>query len=109
MDKPNGKSFASLVYDKLRKYKLPDLMDLMKNPIEKHTGKWKKLVKQHIEIYWEEAWIEEKQTKSTFEIPKLTIPTFWKLAPSLENSAKKQYGSKESGSKSEITDRNIYA
>jgi hypothetical protein len=37
-------------------YKLPDLMDLMKNPIEKH--KWKKLVKQHIEIYWEEAWIE---------------------------------------------------
>ena len=37
MDKPNGKSFASLVYDKLRKYKLPDLMDLMKNPIEKHT------------------------------------------------------------------------
>jgi hypothetical protein len=46
MDKPNGKSFASLVYDKLRKYKLPDLMDLMKNPIEKH--KWKKLVKQHI-------------------------------------------------------------
>jgi hypothetical protein len=35
MDKPNGKSFASLVYDKLRKYKLPDLMDLMKNPIEK--------------------------------------------------------------------------
>jgi hypothetical protein len=48
MDKPNGKSFVSLVYDKLRKYKLPDLMDLMKNPIEKHTGKWKKLVKQHI-------------------------------------------------------------
>jgi hypothetical protein len=46
MDKPNGKNFASLVYDKLRKYKLPDLMDLMKNPIEKH--KWKKLVKQHI-------------------------------------------------------------
>jgi hypothetical protein len=35
MDKPNGKSFASLVYDKVRKYKLPDLMDLMKNPIEK--------------------------------------------------------------------------
>ena len=44
-----------------------------------------------------------------FEIPKLTTPTFWKLAPSLENSAKKQHGSKESGSKSEITDRNIYA
>ena len=61
MDKPNGKSFASLIYDKLRKYKLPDLMDLMENPIEKH--KWKKLVKQHIEIYWEEAWIEEKQVK----------------------------------------------
>jgi hypothetical protein len=40
MDKPNGKSFASLVYDKLRKYKLPDLMDLMENPIEKH--KWKR-------------------------------------------------------------------
>jgi hypothetical protein len=39
MDKPNCKSFASLVYDKLRKYKLPDLMDLMENPIEKH--KWK--------------------------------------------------------------------
>ena len=35
--------------------------------------------------------------------------TFWKLAPSLENSAKKQHGSKESGSKSEITDRNVYA
>jgi hypothetical protein len=34
---------------------------------------------------------------------------FWKLAPSLENSAKKQHGSKESGSKSEITDRNVYA
>ena len=61
MDKPNGKCFASLVYDKLRKYKLPDLMDLMENPIEKHE--WKKLVKQHIEIYWEEAWIEEKQNK----------------------------------------------
>jgi hypothetical protein len=27
----------------------------------------------------------------------------------MENSAKKQHGSKESGSKSEITDRNIYA
>jgi hypothetical protein len=39
MDKPNGKSFASLLYDKLRKYKLPDLMDLMENPIKKH--KWK--------------------------------------------------------------------
>ena len=49
------------VYDKLRKYKLPDLMDLMEYPIEKH--KWKKLVKQHIEIYWEEAWIEEKQSQ----------------------------------------------
>jgi hypothetical protein len=43
------------------------------------------------------------------EIPKLTTPTFLKLAPSLENSAKKQHGSKESGSKSEITDRNVYA
>jgi hypothetical protein len=51
MDKPNGKSFASLVYDKLRKYKLPDLMDLMENPIEKQI--WKKLIKQQIEIYWE--------------------------------------------------------
>ena len=104
MDKPNGKSFASLVNDKLRKYKLPDLMDLMENPIEKH--KWKKLVKQHIEIYWEEAWIEEKQVN--FEIPKLATSTFWKLAPSLENSAKKQHGRKESGSKNEITDRNVY-
>ena len=65
MDKPNGKSFASLVYDKLRKYKLPDLMDLMENPIEKQI--WKKLIKQQIEIYWEEAWIEEKQTKSTLK------------------------------------------
>ena len=46
-----------------------------------------------------------KTNKVNFEIPKLTIPTFWKLAPSLENSAKKQHGSKESGSKSEITDR----
>jgi hypothetical protein len=36
MDKPNGKSFASLVYDKLRKYKLPDLMDLMENPSMVH-------------------------------------------------------------------------
>ena len=76
MDKPNDKSFASLVYDKLRKYKLPDLMDLMKNPIEKHTGKWKKLVKQHIEIYWEEAWIEEKQTKSTLKFLHLQHPLF---------------------------------
>ena len=33
MDKPNGKGFASLVYDNLRKYKLPDLMDLIENPI----------------------------------------------------------------------------
>jgi hypothetical protein len=37
-------------------------MVLMENPIEKH--KWKKLVKQKvIEIYWEEAWIEEKQSQ----------------------------------------------
>ena len=50
-----------------------------------------------------------KTNKVNFEIPKLTTPTFWKLASSLENSAKKQHGSKESGSKSEITDRNIYA
>ena len=50
-----------------------------------------------------------KTNKVNFEIPKLTTPTFWKLAPSLENSAKKQHGSKESGIKSEITDRNIYA
>jgi hypothetical protein len=83
MDKPNGKSFASLVYDKLRKYKLPDLMDLMENPIEKH--KWKKLVEQHIEIYWEEAWIEEKQ--STLKFLNLQHPLFgnshqvWKTVP----------------------------
>ena len=77
MDKPNGKSFASLVYDKLRNYKLPDLMDLMENPIEKH--KWKKLVKQHIEIYWEEAWIEEKQTKSTLKFLNLQHPLFGNL------------------------------
>ena len=107
MDKPNGKSFASLVYDKLRKYKLPDLMDLMENPIEKH--KWKKLVKQQIEIYWEEAWIEKKQTKSTLKFLNLQHPLFenshqvWKTVP------KKQHGSKESGSKSENTDRNVYA
>jgi hypothetical protein len=50
-----------------------------------------------------------KINKVNFEIPKLTTPTFWKLAPSLENSAKKPHGSKESGSKSEITDRNVYA
>ena len=50
-----------------------------------------------------------KINKVNFEIPNLTTPTFWKLAPSLENSAKKQHGSKESGSKSEITDRNVYA
>jgi hypothetical protein len=48
-----------------------------------------------------------KTNKVNFEIPNLTTPTFWKLAPSLENSANKQHGSKESGSKSEITDRNI--
>ena len=30
-----------------------------------------------------------KTNKVNFEIPKLTTPTFWKLAPSLENSAKK--------------------
>jgi hypothetical protein len=29
-----------------------------------------------------------KANKVNFEIPKLTTPTFWKLAPSLENSAK---------------------
>jgi hypothetical protein len=50
-----------------------------------------------------------KTNKVNFEIPKLTTSPFWKLAPSLENSAKKQHGSKESGSKSEITDRNVYA
>ena len=85
MDKPNGKSFASLVYDKLRKYKLPDLMDLMENPIEKQI--WKKLIKQQIEIYWEEAWIEEKQTKSTLKFLNLQHPLFgnshqvWKTVP----------------------------
>ena len=95
MDKPNGKNFASLVYDKLRKYKLPDLMDLMKNPIEKHTGKWKKLVKQHIEIYWEEAWIEEKQTKSTLKFLHLQHPLFgnshqvWKTVPKNSMEVKK--------------------
>lgn len=93
MDKPNGKSFASLVYDKLRKYKLPDLMDLMENPIEKH--KWKKLVKQHIEIYWEEAWIEEKQTKSTLKFLNLQHPLFgnshqvWKTVPKNSMEVKK--------------------
>ena len=108
MDKPNGKSFASLVYDKLRKYKLPDLMDLMENPIEKQI--WKKLIKQQIEIYWEEAWIEEKQTKSTLKFLNLQHPLFgnshqvWKTVPK-----KTQHGSKENGSKSEITDRNVYA
>ena len=30
-----------------------------------------------------------KTNKVNFEIPKLTTPTFCKLAPSLENSAKK--------------------
>ena len=78
-------------------------MDLMENPIEKHE--WKKLVKQHIEIYWEEAWIEEKQVN--FEIPKLATSTFWKLAPSLENSAKNSMEVKKNRRKSEITDRNV--
>ena len=93
MDKPTGKSFASLVYDKLRKYKLPDLMDLMENPIEKH--KWKKLVKQQIEIYWEEAWIEEKQTKSTLKFLNLQHPLFenshqvWKTVPKNSMEVKK--------------------
>jgi hypothetical protein len=48
----------------------------MKNPIEKHTGKWKRLVKQHIKIYWEEAWLEEKQTKSTLKFLNLQQPLF---------------------------------
>ena len=43
-----------------------------------------------------------KTNKVNFEIPKLTTPTFWKLAPSLENSAKKQHGSKESGVKARL-------
>jgi hypothetical protein len=87
------KSFASLVYDKLRKYKLPDLMDLMENPIEKH--KWKKLVKQQIEIYWEEAWIEEKQTKSTLKFLNIQHPLFgnshqvWKTVPKNSMEVKK--------------------
>jgi hypothetical protein len=106
MDKSNGKSFASLIYDKLRKYKLPDLMDLMENPIEKH--KWKKLVKQHIEIYWKEAWIEEKQTKSTLKFLNLQHPLFgnshqvWKTEPKNSMEVNKSRG------KSEITDRNVY-
>jgi hypothetical protein len=50
-------------------------MDLMENPIEKHE--WKKLVKQHIEIYWEEAWIEEKQNKLFLHLQhKLYVATF---------------------------------
>jgi hypothetical protein len=36
-----------------------------------------------------------KTNKVNFEIPKLTTPIFWKLASSLENSAKKQHGSKK--------------
>jgi hypothetical protein len=51
-----------------------------------------------------------KTNKVNFEIPKLATSTFWKLASSLENSAKKQHGSKKkSRGKSEITDRNVYA
>ena len=67
-------------------------------------------VKQQIEIYWEEAWIEEKQTKSTLKFLNLQHPLFgnshqvWKTVPK-----KTQHGSKENGSKSEITDRNVYA
>jgi hypothetical protein len=50
-----------------------------------------------------------KTNKVNFEIPTLATSTFWKLAPSLENSAKKQHGSKKNRDKSEITDRNVYA
>jgi hypothetical protein len=32
-----------------------------------------------------------KTNKVNFEIPKLATSTFWKLAPSLENSVKKQH------------------
>ena len=37
----------------------------------------------------------QKKNKVNFEIPKFATSTFWKLAPSLENSAKKQHGSKK--------------
>jgi hypothetical protein len=37
-------------------------MDLMENPIEKQI--WKKLIKQQIEIYWEEAYVATFATLS---------------------------------------------
>ena len=88
MDKPNGKCFASLVYDKLRKYKLPNLMDLMKNPIEKASQTaYRDLLGRSLD--------RRKQTKSTLKFLNLQHPLFgnshqvWKTVPKNSMEVKK--------------------
>ena len=94
------------VYDKLRKYKLPDLMDLMEYPIEKH--KWKKASQTTYRDLLGRS-LDRRKTKSTLKFLNLQHPLFgnshqvWKTVPKNTMEVKKSRG------KSEITDRNVYA
>jgi hypothetical protein len=83
MMKKNTQNYANVITSILRKYRLPELYNILQDIPTK--ANWKKEIKDKIQEYWEKQWIEEAKKRTSLKflaIPKMGKTHYvWKMVP----------------------------
>ena len=83
MMKTNTQKYANVITNILRKYRLPELYNMLQDIPTK--ANWKKEIKDKIQEYWEKQWIEEAKKRTSLKflaIPKMGKTHYvWKTVP----------------------------
>jgi hypothetical protein len=83
MMKRNTQNYANVITSILRKYRLPELYNILQDIPTK--ANWKKEIKDKIQEYWEKQWIEEAKKRTSLKflaIPKMGKTHYvWKMVP----------------------------
>ena len=104
MMKTNTQNYANVITNILRKYRLPELYNILQYIPTK--ANWKKEIKDKIQEYWEKQWIEEAKKRTSLKflaIPKMGKTHYvWKTVPNDCIEVKK------GRSEGQIINRNIH-